>query len=249
MKCGRTQALANLLSDVRWTRRRVEVGGWLALKIDFELLLEHINQSEAADIRLVYEVLERHWSEVSRDRQLLTYYIGGSLSGEERMNKFTAQYTNSMKRYLSRPLLVPRWKFLGPQDSRELSLLTCHNYALPVFMDFSHSADIAVVGDVEKIFLWSVSAQKELWSVSMESEVCCAAFSANRKLIVSGHLNGTFQVWDTKSAESVGVQVEAHSDVVSCVAINKDGSTIVTGSRDKTLRLWDAKNGEPKDKP
>ncbi len=148
----------NLLSDVQWTLPLVKLGGWLALKIDFELLLGHIDQGEAADIRLFYEVLQRNWSEVLKDERLLTYYIGGSLSGEERKNKFTAQYTNSMIRYFPRPLLVPRWKFLGPQDSRELSLLTCQHYGRLLVM----AADIAVVGGWQQISLWAVSAQKEL---------------------------------------------------------------------------------------
>ena len=37
VKGGCGQELANLLSDVRWTLRRIQIGGWLSLKTDFEL--------------------------------------------------------------------------------------------------------------------------------------------------------------------------------------------------------------------
>ncbi len=104
VKCGQKEALANLLSDVRWALRRFKVGGWLGLKMDFELLFEG---GDNADMRQVYEVLKRHWSEISKDARSLTYFIGGSLTRTERENKYTAMYFDSMNKHLSRPFLVP----------------------------------------------------------------------------------------------------------------------------------------------
>ena len=115
-----------------------------------------------------------------------------------------------------------------------------------VFFTLSH---IAVVGTGKQISLWSVTAQRQLWSQTAKSYVHCVAVSANGRLIVSGHSNGTFQLWDTMSAEPVRLQVEAHSDNVTLVAISKDGSKIITGSNGMTLRFWNARNGEPKGCP
>ena len=254
VKCGRRQALANLLSDVRWTLRRVEVGGWVALKTDFELLLADGDDAEFAEIKQIYQVLERHWSEVSKDERFLPYYIGGSLSREEHKNKHTVLYTDSIMRYLSRPFLVPRSKFLGPQDSREVSLLTCLTNPIFVNMDFSRATDRALVEAMDKISIWSVSAQKELSSFCLppnlvKSALYCVAISADGRLIVTGHDDGTFKQWNAESGEPVRVGVKAHNDSVTCLAISNDGSTIVTGSKDKTLRLWSVKNGTPKGMP
>ncbi len=68
-------------------------------------------------IEEVYEILDRHWSEITKDER---YFIEGSLTGEERNKKYTAVYIGSMLRYISRPFLVPRMKFLGLQYTREL---------------------------------------------------------------------------------------------------------------------------------
>ena len=244
---GRRQALANLLSDVRWTLRRVEIGGWVALKMDFELLLEERRYAEFADVRKVYEILEGHWSAISKEERFLSYYIGGSLSAEERKNKYTALYIDSMMRYLSRPFLVPRSKFLGRQ---EVSLLTCLSKRNFMLMDFSRSTDIAVVGILNQISVWSVSAQEQLCSFSLRSlpensVLICLEVSANGRLIVSGHSDGTYRLWDADSGEQVGDEVQAHRDSLTCVVISKDGSTIVTGSKDKTSRLWNARNSKP----
>ncbi len=252
VKCGQKQALAKLLSHVRWTLRRVEYGGWLAMKMDFELLLA---DDDYADMRQVYGVLKRHWSEFSDEERFLGYYIGGSLSGRERKNKYTVMYMDSMTEHLSRPFLVPRSKFLGAEDSREMSLLGCRGRSSrTTLMDFSRSTDIAVLVDsYDEVSVWSVSAQKKQRSFSLpdtwECRLTCVAMSANGELIVSGHDDGTFMQWDARTGEPVGDWVEAHSEDVTCLAISKDGSTIVTGSKDGSLRLWNTKNGEPKGMP
>ena len=252
VKCGQRQALVNLLSDVRWTIRRVDVGGWLALEIDFQLLLA---DSDYADMRQVYEGLKRQWFEVSKEKRFLGYFIGGSLSGRERKNKYTAMYIDSITKYLSRPFLVPRCKFLGAEDSREMSLMACRWRSRDdLFMDFSRSTGIVVLGAGDKISLWSAYAQKKLSSFSLPfvtrgCKLSCVAISANGELIVSGHNDGTFMQWDGVSGELVRVKVKAHGGCVTCLAISKDDSTIVTGSLDGTLRLWNAKNGDPKGIP
>ncbi len=103
-------------------------------------------------------------------------------------------------------------------------------------MDFSSSANEAVVGSGDRISMWSVSAQKELGSISLpkifpeKSLLHCVAISANGKLIVSGQTNGDFTRWDGESGKAVGARIETHSSIVTCIAISKDGSTIVTGS-------------------
>ena len=248
VKCSERQALANLLSDARWTLRRVDVGGWLALQIDFQLLLR---DSAYADVSQVYEVLKRHWCEVSEDKRFLGYVIGGSLSVKDHKNKYTAMYIDSMTEHLSRPFLVPRSKFLGAQDSREMSLMDCRWFSSGIMpMVFSRSTGIAVLGAVDKISVWSAYAQKKLSSFILpdtwECELSCLAVSANGELIVSGHSDGSFIGWDAVSGNPVGVRVGAHSKRVTCLAISEDGSTIVTGSYDRSVRMWDAKNGEPK---
>ncbi len=78
-------------------------------KIDFNLFLAGGGYSE---LRPVYEVLERHWSEVSRDERFLAYYIESGLTGEEPKNKYTTLYFESMIRYISRPFLIPCSKCL-----------------------------------------------------------------------------------------------------------------------------------------
>ncbi len=252
---GRREELANLLCDVRWTLRRFEIGGWLAMKMDFQRLFAGSDHAEVQGIRLVYKILQRRWSVISRQGHLLAYYVEGSLTREEQKNKYTALYIESMMRYLPRPFLVPRLKFLGLQDNREVSHMACHMKTHIWDMNFSSSADKVVVGGGDRISVWSVSAQKELRSFSLltvfpeKSLLRCVAISANGKLIVSGHANGTFMVWDGESGEPVGPRVEAHSKGVTCLAISKVGSTIVTGSEDETLRLWNAKSGEPKGTP
>ncbi len=249
VKCARTQALANLLSDVRWTIRRIEVGRWLPLKMDYELLFARSDDAEVQDIRQVCEVLERHWSAALKDENLLMYYIGGSLSAKERKKRNTALYMNSMTRFLSRPFLAPRSKFLGLVDSRELSVLIYERYPNSLCMDFSRSTDKAVVCEGMQISVCSISTQKEVSSFRSRPALSCIAIKANGSLVVAGHCDGTLMRWDAQSGEAIGIEIEAHNGWVKCIAIGEEGSIIATGSTDKTVCLWGAMEGKPKSIP
>ena len=97
---------------------------------------------------------------VFKDERMLAYYIGGTLNTVEREKKYRG--LTSMIRYLSRPFLFPLWKFLRLQGSRELSLLASQKNPMYSAKSFFCSADTVVVGPRDQIFVWSVSAQKEL---------------------------------------------------------------------------------------
>ena len=170
----------------------------------------------------------------------------------ERENKYTAVYFDSMTKHLSRPFLVPRSKFLGAEDSREMSHLAWPRVSDDRwYMGFSHSTGVVVSAASDEISIESVRAQKEMSSFRVPSvgegcEISSLAISANGELIASEHDGCTVLQWDAVSGEPVGVRVEAHSEWVSCLVISKDGSKIVSGSKGKTLCLCNAKNSEPK---
>jgi eukaryotic-like serine/threonine-protein kinase len=62
--------------------------------------------------------------------------------------------------------------------------------------------------------------------------------------IVTGHIDGTAQVWDAKTGLPIGLPLR-HDLSVSHVAIHPEGKIVLTGSRDHTARFWDADTGLP----
>jgi WD40 repeat protein/tetratricopeptide (TPR) repeat protein len=74
--------------------------------------------------------------------------------------------------------------------------------------------------------------------------VDAAAFSPDRKTVVTGSQDATARLWDTTTGRPLGLPMR-HQNAVQAVAFSPDGKTVLTGSRDKTARLWEAATGRP----
>lgn len=75
-------------------------------------------------------------------------------------------------------------------------------------------------------------------------EVNSLAWSPDGTRIVSGSGDGTAQVWDVRTGETL-VIYRGHTANVEAVAWSPDGSLIASGGSDKTVQVWHATNGEP----
>jgi len=72
----------------------------------------------------------------------------------------------------------------------------------------------------------------------LESEVFCTAISPDGRRVIAGVGDGTLQLFDLITGDSLGQPFQGHGSSVRSVAFSPDGQTIVSGSDDRTLRLW-----------
>lgn len=68
-------------------------------------------------------------------------------------------------------------------------------------------------------------------------------FSHDGRLLATGSMDTTAQVWDVKTRRRLHV-LRGHKGVVSAVAFSPDDRTLATGSWDQTTRLWEARSGK-----
>ncbi len=61
--------------------------------------------------------------------------------------------------------------------------------------------------------------------------------------LVTGHFNGTVQVWDLESGEVLST-LHGHDGPVSALIVSPDGKRIVSGGMDTSVRVWDAHRHE-----
>lgn len=71
------------------------------------------------------------------------------------------------------------------------------------------------------------------------TEPNCLAVSSDKKVLVSGHKDGTITFWDIASRQLVYPATKIHDGSVNCISFNKENSIVATGSDDGTIKLWD----------
>jgi WD40 repeat protein len=70
------------------------------------------------------------------------------------------------------------------------------------------------------------------------------AFSPDGKLLASGSLDGTVQVWNAATRQPIGAPLHAQTGVTS-VAFSPDGKLLASAGIDGAVQLWNAATGRP----
>lgn len=104
---------------------------------------------------------------------------------------------------------------------------------------FSAGGVLASGGADKSIKIWDTKSGKpeRSWTDNAHG-VTSVAFSGDGKTIVSGHLNGTVNVWDAASGNKKPVR--GHDKQISMVAYVPGKDMFATSSWDATVRLWRA---------
>jgi eukaryotic-like serine/threonine-protein kinase len=61
---------------------------------------------------------------------------------------------------------------------------------------------------------------------------------------LTGCLDQTAQLWDTRNFQAIGNPLR-HKSWVAALAVSPDGLTVLTGSADNTIQLWDTRTRRP----
>ena len=88
------------------------------------------------------------------------------------------------------------------------------------------------------IYLWDVATGGLLRTFSIESVPNALLFSPDSKVLVSGELNGTIQLWDVQTGQRLSSH-KGHTRFVGDFVFSADGKTLVSASSDGTILLWD----------
>ena len=61
----------------------------------------------------------------------------------------------------------------------------------------------------------------------------------SRKLICTGHEDGSIKIYDFEADKIIQNLANVHSDSVSCLAISNTELQLISGSHDGSIKVWD----------
>jgi WD40 repeat protein len=115
---------------------------------------------------------------------------------------------------------------------------------------------LAVGGDDFQVSIWDISNinhdcsgedGEPPWPTSSDMELECGtvsslAFSADGKLLASGHDDNTVTIWNVASGKAIQ-PLNGHTGKICSVAFSPDGQVLASGSYDKSVRIWNVATG------
>ena len=104
---GMLEELMWLVSDLRWTMRRIEEGGWGGLNGDFERVLEGLvgndsDEEEKRGISMVHEALRSSWSEIRENEHVVGFEMCGRIPEEARSKRVVSWYLRRVDKFCKR---------------------------------------------------------------------------------------------------------------------------------------------------
>ncbi|KAG9014188.1 hypothetical protein FRB90_005554 [Tulasnella sp. 427] len=87
------------------------------------------------------------------------------------------------------------------------------------------------------------------WDIPAKGGELPVVFSSDLSVLALGSEDGTIQLWDAQTGNSIGQSLEGHSGPIRSISFSPDGTALASGSDNSTIRLWDACTGNSVGQP
>lgn len=255
IESGQATELENLLLDIRWGYRQIEVNGLWTLEKDFESLIRQlkpkrdmVEKKHIISYEMILKALQLSRYCLPRNPRELAFQMCGRLN--ELRKKFSEinVYLESAERYAKRPFCRlwthPLGQCLTPPGGALIATVNTE-FSVSCVATTQKSRIIVAGGDNCKLQVVNIKNHNILYDLAGHTErVTCAAVDSHGKFLISGSLDNTLRIWSLETGCTVGEPLRGHDSGVSSVAVSLDEDLIVSGSHDRTLRIWNIKTGK-----
>jgi WD40 repeat protein len=95
-----------------------------------------------------------------------------------------------------------------------------------------------LVSASDDLEVWDVKRQQPIAAFAQPSWVTAVAFHPTRRVIATGHDDGSIRLCDVAGGKPIDLAFHKHS--ISALAFNADGSLLASAAEDRKIAIWDA---------
>lgn len=257
VKGERPGELLYVLSDIRWTRMRMSVGGWISLHNDFNELLQKLNamvvtlnddgqeiiRQSIVDVNLLRNAIHHFWLFVvenkdSLNTQAFMHLLDIPTNGWV-IKKYLSSTDNCGPSVWLKPL---RRCFAIPTASS--SIYSIGFEAKFIFADWQREEVLVVGEDQKSVILYFVHQKKETVPIPRNFASLSAALSVYSSVltnIISRSAVDDITEEDSRFARRARDNLAVDISWMECVGMSEDESRIASRWRNNTVLVWDVK--------
>ncbi|MET0112504.1 MAG: pentapeptide repeat-containing protein [Limnospira maxima] len=137
-------------------------------------------------------------------------------------------------------------------DGSKIATLTGHSLSIKT-LKFNEDGQILVSASYDKIVkFWNLANHECFKSVLIEPDFLCDAplmpkmkifLSPNLKILASGSVDGTVQLWDINNGKCLAF-LPGHTSWINRIVFSPDSQILATTSKDTNIKLWDVANAK-----
>ncbi|HEX4591948.1 MAG TPA: WD40 repeat domain-containing protein, partial [Gemmataceae bacterium] len=101
-----------------------------------------------------------------------------------------------------------------------------------------------LVSASDDLVIWDLAKGCEPITLPQASWVTAVAFHPTRRVIATGHDDGSVRLWHLTGDTGTAAEFLHHEQPVSALAFHGDGSVLATASEDHQIAVWDVQTGQ-----
>lgn len=202
-------------------------------------------------VTVSHDGLGKVWEVESLRRVMTLKGHSGSVRGVQMSKDEKLMYTSGSDE------TIRIWDFASGKCIRILQTDIPFRILFAVFV--VNNQECVVVRDGRNLQVWKIEIESGMGQdckdeklnenhnvreIEMHSDVDCIALTEDDSKMVTGHRDGTIQLWDARSISPIEELWNAHTDQVKCIAFNKDGTRFVSGCYDGTIQVREVSTGD-----
>lgn len=239
--------IVSLLSDVRWTKNRLFLGGYESISSDFNTLFNSLSTAEQhpelqailTDLKTICSVIREAWPFISREQTELAPQLISRLLDLEDSSWVVKRFIESAHLIAEGLWLRPMQRCWSEPDDRKPTLIPLAKNVLDISIFWKQDKALFVTdSQLGSINLWTKEASLAYTNNDSAIGLTCVAFNESNDTAIVGRSDGQINILECTNNYKSRVLFRAYMEKVCSLCINSESDKLITSSFSGNVLVW-----------